>query len=209
MSTVNTSSEQADERIQRRSTVRLGIRLIHKICPEINLSNNEPSQLPTVPRSLRLRLSPKARKLIKQTSLIIHGSNSSTNNSSNGNVKSIVETDVVDGLNRVSAEGNRRDELRKEASSVFDWKSFSSVSFVCFSLSKSLQGPQGSVDKPFLWTEGRVNLKASLNKSAYTHGENVNVTIDVKNDSRKVVRKIRVSLIFLKGSSPFVRRFPF
>lgn len=38
-----------------------------------------------------------------------------------------------------------------------------------------------------------MNLKASLNKSAYTHGENVNVTIDVKNDSRKVVRKIRVS----------------
>jgi hypothetical protein len=55
-----------------------------------------------VPRSLRLRLSPKARKLIKQTSLIIHGSNSGANNSSNGNVKSIVETDVVDGLNRVS-----------------------------------------------------------------------------------------------------------
>lgn len=38
-----------------------------------------------------------------------------------------------------------------------------------------------------------MNLKASLNKSAYSHGENVNVTIDVKNDSRKVVRKIRVS----------------
>lgn len=147
------SAEHTDERIQRRSTVRLGIRLIHKICPEINLSNNEPSHQPTVPRSLRLRLSPKARKLIKQTSLIIHGSNSSTNNSSNGNVKSIVETDVVDSLNR---------------------------------------GPVGSVDKPFLWTEGRVNLKASLNKSAYTHGENVNVTIDVKNDSRKVVRKIRI-----------------
>lgn len=97
------TAEQADERIQRRSTVRLGIRLIHKICPEINLSNNEiPSHQPTVPRSLRLRLSPKARKLIKQTSLIIHGSNSGTNNSSNGNVKSIVEADAVDSLNRVS-----------------------------------------------------------------------------------------------------------
>lgn len=91
-----------DERIQRRSTVRLGIRLIHKICPEINLSNNEPTPQPIVPRSLRLRLSPKARKLIKQTSLIIHGSNSSTNNSSNGNVKSISDADVVDSLNRVS-----------------------------------------------------------------------------------------------------------
>jgi len=55
------------------------------------------------------------------------------------------------------------------------------------------QGPYGSVDKPFLWTEGKVSLKASLNKSAFAHGENVNVTIDVKNDSRKIVRKIRVS----------------
>lgn len=54
------------------------------------------------------------------------------------------------------------------------------------------QGPQGFVDKPFLWAEGKVSLKASLNKSAYAHGENVNVTIDVKNDSRKVVRKIKV-----------------
>lgn len=72
---------------------------MHKICPETNLSNNESSQQPTVPRSLRLRLSPKARKLIKQTSLIIHGSNSSAN-STNGTVNSLVtETDVSDGTN--------------------------------------------------------------------------------------------------------------
>jgi hypothetical protein len=70
-----------------------------------------------------------------------------------------------------------------------------SLPFSSCSLLIYFQGPQGSVDKPFLWTEGRVNLKASLNKSAYTHGENVNVTIDVKNDSRKVVRKIRVSFL--------------
>lgn len=50
-----------------------------------------------------------------------------------------------------------------------------------------------SVDKPFLWADGRVNLKASLNKAAYVHGENVTVTLDIKNDSRKIVRKIRVS----------------
>lgn len=59
-----------------------------------------------------------------------------------------------------------------------------------------IQGPQGSVDKPFLWAEGRVSLKASLNKSAYSHGENVNVTIDVRNESKKVVRKIRVSIFY-------------
>lgn len=72
----------------------------------------------------------------------------------------------------------------------FQKLSFNFASFFSFTKDK---GPHGSVDKPFLWTDGRVSLKASLNKSAYTHGENVNVTIDVKNDSRKIVRKIRVS----------------
>lgn len=52
------------------------------------------------------------------------------------------------------------------------------------------------MDKPFLWAEGRVSLRAALNKSAYSHGEHINVTIDVKNDSRKVVRKIRVSGVY-------------
>lgn len=94
-----------DERAQKRSTVRLGIRLIHKICPESHLSSGTETaaQQPTVTRSLRSRLSPKARKLIKQTSLIIHGSSKEGhNNNSNGSVKSIVEADAVDGFNRVS-----------------------------------------------------------------------------------------------------------
>lgn len=57
------------------------------------------------------------------------------------------------------------------------------------------QGPEGSVDKPFLWTDGRVSLRAALNKSAYGHGEPISVAIDVRNDSRKVIRKIRVGNI--------------
>lgn len=63
-----------------------------------------------------------------------------------------------------------------------------------FYLNLNIQGPQASVEKPFLWAEGRVNLKATLNKSAYAYGEDVVVTIDIKNDSRKIVRKIRVSI---------------
>lgn len=55
-----------------------------------------------MPRSLRLRLSPKARKLIKQTSLIIHGSNNASNNS-NGTFTSIsTDADVSDDANKVS-----------------------------------------------------------------------------------------------------------
>lgn len=45
-----------------------------------------------------------------------------------------------------------------------------------------------------MWTEGRVSLRAALNKSAYGHGEHISVTIDVRNDSRKIIRKIRVSI---------------
>uniref|UniRef100_A0A1A9W1Y5 Arrestin C-terminal-like domain-containing protein n=1 Tax=Glossina brevipalpis TaxID=37001 RepID=A0A1A9W1Y5_9MUSC len=42
---------------------------------------------------------------------------------------------------------------------------------------------------------GRVGLKASLDKAWYTHGEEICVTINIRNDSRKTVRKIRVCAI--------------
>ncbi|XP_068158926.1 uncharacterized protein [Drosophila tropicalis] len=56
-------------------------------------------------------------------------------------------------------------------------------------------GPQGAVDKPFLLQDGRVGLRASLDKGWYTHGEDINVTINIRNDSRKTVRKVRVCAI--------------
>lgn len=61
------------------------------------------------------------------------------------------------------------------------------------------------MDKPFLWTEGRVCLRASLDKSAYGHGEFINVSIHVRNDSRKIIRKIRVSEQSMKSN--FLLRF--
>lgn len=65
--------------------------------------------------------------------------------------------------------------------------------FFFFSPHYFTQGPEGCVNKPFLWTEGRVSLKASLNKSAYRHGEPISVTVDIRNNSRKLIRKMRVS----------------
>lgn len=70
---------------------------------------------------------------------------------------------------------------------------------VCF-FSISFQGPHGAVDKPFLWAEGRVSLKAALNKSVYRHGEQVSATVDVHNESRKIVRKIRVNWFYKLSS---------
>lgn len=57
-------ADQADEKIQRRSTVKLGIRLIHKIPPEIRCcpSQTITSVSSSLPKCLRLKLSPKALK---------------------------------------------------------------------------------------------------------------------------------------------------
>ncbi|XP_012161649.1 uncharacterized protein LOC101459872 [Ceratitis capitata] len=63
------------------------------------------------------------------------------------------------------------------------------------STAPTMGGPQGAVDKPFLLQDGRVGLRASLDKAWYTHGEDVCVTVNIKNDSRKTVRKMRVSAI--------------
>lgn len=71
-------------------------------------------------------------------------------------------------------------------------QNITNISCVCLVVGVSKQGPEGFVDKPFLWTEGRVCLRAALDKSAYIHGEHISVSIDVKNDSRKIIRKIRV-----------------
>lgn len=57
-----------------------------------------------------------------------------------------------------------------------------------------MQGPSIEIEKPFLWTEGRIILKASLDKHYYFHNENVNVTVEIKNESKKIVRKIKASL---------------
>ncbi|XP_065365633.1 uncharacterized protein LOC135958669 [Calliphora vicina] len=72
-------------------------------------------------------------------------------------------------------------------------KSFQEYDSVC--TTNLSGGPQGAVDKPFLLQDGRVGLRASLDKSWYTHGEDVCVTINIRNDSRKTVRKVRVCAI--------------
>uniref|UniRef100_A0A1B0CBA9 Putative arrestin n=1 Tax=Lutzomyia longipalpis TaxID=7200 RepID=A0A1B0CBA9_LUTLO len=143
-------ANQSDEKMQKRSTVKLGIRLIHKIPAEIRCCPQAPqSQAPSIPKCLRLRLSPKALKFSNK----LCGS---------GSTKARIDTAKEKGPPHTSSDAE-----------VFE-------------------APQGSVDKPFLWAEGRVSLKAALNKSAYGHDEDIAVTIDVRNDSRKIVRKIRI-----------------
>lgn len=79
--------------------MRLGVRLIHKICPEINITSEPPLPPQSVPRTLRLRLSPKARKLIKQSSMFVNGS---SNNANPADSSKSVDSENVDNMNRAS-----------------------------------------------------------------------------------------------------------
>uniref|UniRef100_A0A1B0GNM2 Arrestin C-terminal-like domain-containing protein n=1 Tax=Phlebotomus papatasi TaxID=29031 RepID=A0A1B0GNM2_PHLPP len=143
-------ANQSDEKMQKRSTVKLGIRLIHKIPAEIRCCPQAPqSHAPSIPKCLRLRLSPKALKF----------------------------------SNKLCGSGSTKARLDAAKDKMVPHTSSDAEVF---------EAPQGSVDKPFLWAEGRVSLKAALNKSAYGHDEDIAVTIDVRNDSRKIVRKIRI-----------------
>ena len=74
--------------------------MIHIICPDINITS-EPS-VQTNPKPLRFRLSPKARKLIKQCSVIEIGNSINKNIQKNEESSSFLEQDGMDGLNRVS-----------------------------------------------------------------------------------------------------------
>ncbi|XP_037883717.1 uncharacterized protein LOC119633938 [Glossina fuscipes] len=89
--------------------------------------------------------------------------------------------------------GRSKSEVEKCPSDPFYNYSKSFQEYDCITATGG--GPQGAVDKPFLLQDGRVGLKASLDKAWYTHGEEICVTINIRNDSRKTVRKIRVCAI--------------
>ncbi|KAI9589122.1 hypothetical protein GQX74_007291, partial [Glossina fuscipes] len=89
--------------------------------------------------------------------------------------------------------GRSKSEVEKCPSDPFYNYSKSFQEYDCITATGG--GPQGAVDKPFLLQDGRVGLKASLDKAWYTHGEEICVTINIRNDSRKTVRKIRRFLL--------------
>lgn len=52
--------------------------------------------------------------------------------------------------------------------------------------------PHATVDKPFLLSDGKVQLEASLDKSVYNHGDTILVNVIIHNNSSKTVRRIKV-----------------
>lgn len=56
-------ADHSNEKVQRRSTVKLGIRLVHRIPPEVRcLASQTITNVSSLPKCLRLKLSPKAIK---------------------------------------------------------------------------------------------------------------------------------------------------
>ncbi|XP_067006688.2 phosrestin-2 [Anabrus simplex] len=55
--------------------------------------------------------------------------------------------------------------------------------------------PHAAVDKPFLLSDGRVEMEASLDRAIYFHGDPVLVNVTIHNKSSKTVRKVKVFVV--------------
>ncbi|XP_060526182.1 phosrestin-2-like isoform X2 [Cylas formicarius] len=55
--------------------------------------------------------------------------------------------------------------------------------------------PRAVVEKPFLLSDGKVFLTASLNKAIYSHGEDIRIKVQVRNNSSKTIKRIKVFVV--------------
>ncbi|CAH2100318.1 unnamed protein product [Euphydryas editha] len=55
--------------------------------------------------------------------------------------------------------------------------------------------PRATVEKPFLLSDGRVELEAWLDKATYSHGESIAVSVVISNNSSKTVRRIKALVV--------------
>lgn len=88
-----------EDRISRRSMVRLGVRVIHKITSEARAQPIVEPNPPTLSKSLRLRLSPKALKLANKFSTSVdenqhRAMNGQRNNSGSAGLGSMSRIDI-------------------------------------------------------------------------------------------------------------------
>ncbi|XP_049885705.1 arrestin homolog [Pectinophora gossypiella] len=58
-----------------------------------------------------------------------------------------------------------------------------------------LPPPRAAVEKPFLLSDGRVELEAWLDKATYSHGESISVSVMIANHSSKTVRRIKTLVV--------------
>ncbi|CAH0559664.1 unnamed protein product [Brassicogethes aeneus] len=62
-----------------------------------------------------------------------------------------------------------------------------------------IPAPTATVEKPFLLSDGKVCLTASLDKAIYSHGEEIQINVKIQNNSNKTVRRIKVKNVSRHG----------
>ncbi|XP_054270968.1 arrestin homolog isoform X2 [Macrosteles quadrilineatus] len=69
------------------------------------------------------------------------------------------------------------------------------VQQVCPDRPYDVPAPRAAADKPFLLSDGRLVLEASLDRAIYCHGDTVLVNIHLTNTTNKTVRRIKVFIV--------------
>lgn len=55
------------------------------------------------------------------------------------------------------------------------------------------ENPPHAAFHRFFWcTEGKVKLEASLDKAVYSHGDSIHVNVSIINDTKKIVKHLKV-----------------
>lgn len=52
--------------------------------------------------------------------------------------------------------------------------------------------PKAFTEKYYMLSDGKIYLTASLDKGIYSHGEEINVNVQIENNSNKTIKRIKV-----------------
>ncbi|KAL1131410.1 hypothetical protein AAG570_011027 [Ranatra chinensis] len=59
----------------------------------------------------------------------------------------------------------------------------------------TVQPPRATATKPFILSDGKITLEASLDKADYQHGDSIHVTLAINNTTNKTIRRIKVLVV--------------
>nr|QDR50908.1 arr2-like protein [Heliconius melpomene] len=133
-------AERADEKVSRRNTVRMGIRVLQG-----------PGKVMSIPPILP--------------------------HSPHNALSTLAHHNVLRLKNKAKLSGDENCRKREEIENV------------------EPAPPRATVEKPFILSDGRVELEAWLDKATYSHGESIAVSVVVSNHSSKTGRRIKIFVI--------------
>lgn len=62
--------------------------------------------------------------------------------------------------------------------------------------------PHVTLNKQFLLSDGKIKLEASLDKAVYSHGDTIQVSVSIVNETKKSIRRLKVILHFVVINLP-------